>query len=143
MTRVFDRIFDSAPINLLEKALKGSSLRHKVISNNVANVNTPGYKRMEVSFESELAAAVAADTSSPASAAGMTRTHPKHLLPTAEAPASLSIRTMNDTSLRTDGNNVDIDAEMAAMTKNNIFYNTVAQRICGYYTNIKSAIKGG
>ncbi|NMC33258.1 MAG: flagellar basal body rod protein FlgB [Veillonellaceae bacterium] len=140
---MFDRLFNSAPINVLEKALAGSSLRHKVISNNIANVNTPGYKRMEVSFESELAAAVSADTDASASTGGLTRTHPKHLLPTNSAPVSVSMRTVNDTSLRTDGNNVDIDAEMAAMTKNNIFYNTVAQRIGGYYTNIKSAIKGG
>ena len=48
---MFDRLFGSQPINLLEKALAGSSLRHKVISNNIANINTPGYKRMEVSFE--------------------------------------------------------------------------------------------
>ena len=45
---LFNRIFDSAPINLLEKALAGSSLRHKVISDNIANINTPGYKRKEV-----------------------------------------------------------------------------------------------
>lgn len=136
---MFNRIFDSAPINLLEKALAGSSLRHKVISNNIANINTPGYKRKEVSFEDELATAAEAGEHRQ----GMTRTHPGHLLPVTGKPEMNRIRTIDTTSLRTDGNNVDIDAEMAAMTKNNIFYNTVAQRINGYYTNIKSAIKGG
>ncbi len=136
---MFNRIFDSAPVNLLEKALAGSALRHKVISNNVANINTPGYKRMEVSFEEELAAA--ADTHD--ARGGMTRTHPKHMLPVSMKSEPNRIRTIDGTSLRTDGNNVDVDAEMAAMTKNNIFYNTVAQRISGYYTNIKSVIKGG
>ena len=139
---MFNRIFDSAPGNLLEKALKGSSLRHKVISNNIANINTPGYKRMEVSFESELAAA-STNAASERTSAAMTRTHAKHLLPTSEAIAPSRIRTIDDTSLRTDGNNVDVDAEMAAMTKNQIYYSAVAQRISGYYTNIKSAIKGG
>ena len=139
---MFNRIFDSAPGNLLEKALKGSSLRHKVISNNIANINTPGYKRMEVSFESELAAA-ATNAASERTSAAMTRTHAKHLLPTSEAIAPSRIRTIEDTSLRTDGNNVDVDAEMAAMTKNQIYYSAIAQRISGYYTNIKSAIKGG
>ena len=59
---MFDRLFGSQPINLLEKALAGSSLRHKVISNNIANINTPGYKRMEVSFEEELAAVAQRET---------------------------------------------------------------------------------
>lgn len=135
---MFNRIFDSAPINLLEKALSGSSLRHKVIANNIANINTPGYKRMEVSFEGELAAASGTDTTRQA----MTITHPKHIQPGFARPDMNRIRTIAETSLRTDGNNVDVDAEMAAMTKNNIYYNTVAQRISGYYANIKSAIKG-
>ena len=138
---MFNRIFDSAPVNLLEQALAGSSLRHKAISNNIANINTPGYKKQEVSFEAELAAAV--DTNGSQPTAQLTRTHSKHLLTNAVTPDAYHIRTVNDTSLRTDGNNVDVDAEMAAMTKNSIFYNTVAQRINGYYTNIKLAIKGG
>jgi len=65
------------------------------------------------------------------------------LLPVGAKPELNRIHTVDNTSLRTDGNNVDVDAEMAAMTKNSIFYNTVAQRINGYYTNIKMAIKGG
>ena len=72
----------------------------------------------------------------------ITRTHEKHLPIVAKSSAPL-ISTDTNTSMRTDGNNVDIDAEMAAMTKNNIFYNAVAQSIGAYYTNIKSAIKGG
>ena len=135
---MFNRLFNSQPINALEKALNGSSLRHKVISNNIANINTPGYKRMEVSFEEELAMAAKGDIRPE-----IALTHPKHIAPRGQVPIPNQIRTIENTSLRTDGNNVDIDAEMAAMTKNNIFYNTVAQRINGYYTNIKLAIKGG
>jgi flagellar basal-body rod protein FlgB len=135
---LFNRLFGSQPIDALEKALNGSSLRHKVISNNIANINTPGYKRMEVSFEAELAEAAKGEIRS-----GIALTHPKHIAPREKVPSPNQIRTIENTLLRTDGNNVDIDAEMAAMTKNNIFYNTVAQRINGYYTNIKLAIKGG
>ena len=98
---------------------------------------------MEVSFESELAAAAATNAASERTSTAMTRTHAKHLLPTSEPIAPSRIRTIDDTSLRTDGNNVDVDAEMAAMTKNQIYYSAITQRISGYYTNIKSAIKGG
>ena len=134
---MLNRIFGSSPVNLLEKARAGSSLRHRVIGNNIANVNTPGFKRSEVSFEEELAAASQGETN-----AGITRTNEKHLPAIAKSSAPL-INTVTNTSMRTDGNNVDIDAEMAAMTKNNIFYNAVAQSIGTYYTNLKSAIKGG
>lgn len=135
---MFNRIFSDATAGMLEKALAGASLRHKVIGNNIANVNTPGYKRAEVSFENELAAATKNEPPT-----GLTLTHAKHLSPKPKAGYFPSVTEISNTSLRTDGNNVDIDAEMAAMTKNNLFYNAVAQRIGNYYTNIKSAIKGG
>ncbi len=79
---MFDRLFGSQPINLLEKALAGSSLRHKVISNNIANINTPGYKRMEVSFEEELAAVAQRETRQ----SGISLTHTKHLAPPQKMP---------------------------------------------------------
>ena len=134
---MFNRIFGDATGSMLEKALAGSSLRHKIIGNNIANVNTPGFKRAEVSFEEELATASKAESPS-----GLTRTHAKHLSPKPKT-VSPNIAAPDNTSMRTDGNNVDIDAEMAAMTKNNLFYNAVAQRLGNYYVNIKSAIKGG
>ena len=134
---VFNRIFGDTTAGMLEKALTGSALRHKVIGNNIANVNTPGFKRGEVSFEDELASATQTDPS-----ASLTRTHAKHISPKPKV-ISPNVTTVTNTSLRADGNNVDIDAEMAAMTKNNLYYNAVAQRLSNYYTNIKSAIKGG
>ena len=135
---MFDRLFSSPPVTSLEKALTGSALRHRVIGNNIANVNTPGFKRSEVSFEAELASAAQGETNT----GGLTRTHEKHLPLVAKTPAS-PVKNITNTSLRTDGNNVDVDAEMAGMAKNNIFYNAVAQGIGSYYTMLKSAINGG
>jgi len=134
---VFNRILGDTTAGMMEKALAGSSLRHKVIGNNIANVNTPGFKRSEVSFENELATASKGEEPT-----GLTRTHAKHLAPKSQV-VSPNVTAVTNTSLRTDGNNVDIDAEMAAMTKNNLLYNALVQRLGNYYTNIKSAIKGG
>lgn len=136
---IFNRIFNTLPLQVLEKALEGASLRHKVISNNIANVNTPGYKKMETTFEDELT--LAAERSG--SPLKMTQTHPGHLSPISAQVVPPQIRAVNSHSLRTDGNNVDIDSEMAAMAKNNIYYNAVAQKISSHYSNIKAAIKGG
>ena len=122
---------------VLEKALAASSLRHKVISNNIANVNTPGFKRSDVVFEDILQQKLSDRAPLP-----MTQTHAKHISP---HPQSLSpaMHVMADYTLRTDGNNVDIDAEMANMAKNSIYYDALAQQMNRYFSGIKSAINEG
>ena len=129
-------ILSSPQEAVLEKALAAASLRHKVISNNIANVNTPGFKKSDVVFENELAMAMSGGR------AAMSRTHSRHL-PGRSGGQIPAIVTDNATSLRTDGNNVDIDAEMAGIAKNSIYYDAVAQQLGRYFSNLKSAISGG
>lgn len=129
-------ILSSPQETVLEQALGAASLRHKVIANNIANVNTPDFKRSEVVFEDKLAAAMAGNK------LALTRTRAGHLPARRDEPGP-AVVTDTTTSLRTDGNNVDIDAEMANTAKNQIYYNAVAQMLGRYYANLKSAIKGG
>ncbi len=129
-------ILSSPQEAVLEQALGAATLRQRVIANNIANVNTPGFKRSEVVFEEKLAAAMSGKP------LPMARTHPGHL-PASREAAGPAIVTDTATSMRTDGNNVDIDAEMANTAKNQIYYNAVAQMLGRYYSNLKSAIKGG
>lgn len=135
---MLNSILNSTQVSILEKALSAASLRHKVISNNIANVNTPKFKKSEVSFEDQLAAAMDAKT------APIARTHERHL-PTKSAGINVepTVNTINTTSFRSDGGNVDIDSEMAGLAKNSIYYDAVAQQISKYFANIKSAINGG
>lgn len=133
------RIVSSPYLNTLENALAASSTRHKVISDNIANVNTPGFKKSEVDFESKLAAAM--DESKKRDI--MALTHEKHLPAKFTLHVSPEIRRSDDTTMRLDGNNVDIDSEMASLAKNNIYYNTVVQRVQGYFNNIKTCLTGG
>ncbi len=130
-------ILSSPQESVLEQALGAASLRHKVIANNIANVNTPGFKKSDVVFEEKLAAAMAGKR------AGLTRTHAKHLPGRQGDGFSPAVVTDTKTSLRTDGNNVDIDAEMANVAKNTIYYNAVAQQLGSYFSNLKTAIRGG
>ncbi len=85
--------------DMLSRLLDATETRHRAISQNVANVDTPGYQRMDVSFEEALAERLRRS-------------------PTAD-PNSAAIEVTIDTTspARADGNNVDVDREMGQMNK--------------------------
>lgn len=128
---------------LLERALDGLSARQRVSAHNIANVDTPGYKRYTLSFEQSLRAAVARE--SRRGLVGVT-THPSHL--SIGAPRDgwtspfLPTRVFQ-TSMRSDGNNVDVEAEMAQIIKDQIHYSALAQSVMKRYAMLKDAIRGG
>ncbi|MPN26950.1 Flagellar basal body rod protein FlgB [bioreactor metagenome] len=131
-------LLSSPKVSVLEQSLAAASLRHKVISNNIANVNTPGFKKSEVAFESLLQSAL------DGTQLRMTSTNEKHFQ-IARSPLQVTptINTITDTSMRTDGNNVDVDIEMAELAKNNIYYNAVAQQLGQQFSGLKTVINGG
>lgn len=137
---MLDSLLSSTQVSIMEKALSASSLRQNVISNNIANVNTPGFKKSEVAFETILQEALGGGSTIP-----LVKTNERHISPTLQNidDVSPSLNTINSTSLRTDGSNVDIDIEMAELAKNNIYYDAVAQQLGKYFTNLKSVISGG
>lgn len=125
---------------LLEKALSASWLRNEAISENIANVDTPGYKRKDVNFQDYLKAAMNKD-----SIAGII-SHQKHIPINGNSINNINFRVTRDynsTSMRMDGNNVDIDAEMAELAKNQILYNSLATLINKEYEMLKTAIREG
>ena len=130
-------ITGSAQAYVLEKALSASSLRHKTISNNIANVNTPKFKRSEVLFEDILQQKMSGTQQ-----LDLAKTNEKHISTQSQALAP-TMRMVADNSFRTDGNNVDIDIEMANMAKNSIYYDALAQQLSRYFTTLKSVIKEG
>ncbi len=130
-------ILSSPQETVLEQALGASALRHRVIANNIANVNTPGFKKSDVVFEDKLAEAMSGKP------LPMARTHAGHLPGRQGDAFAPSVVTDTTTSLRTDGNNVDIDAEMANVAKNTLYYEAVASQLNRYFSNLKSAIRGG
>ena len=128
-------ILSSPQETVLENALSASALRHKVISNNIANVNTPGYKRADVSFDDILAETMKGPE--------VSRTDQRHFGGRSANTFSPYIANDSSTTMRADGNNVDIEIEMDNLAKNNIYYDAVAQTLRKYYSNIMSAIKEG
>lgn len=107
---------------ILAQVLNASSLRHKVIAQNVANVNTPGYHRLEVAFESDLAKALANP------APGRPAVSPKVIV--ADGPE------------RVDGNTVDVDREMNDLTKNALLYQAASQILAARISQQRAAIAG-
>lgn len=130
-------ILSSPQISVLEQGLNAASLRHKVISNNIANVNTPGFKKSEVVFEDLLQEQIGGKNM-PLSA-----TNALHMRGAEKTENSPVINTIQSTSFRTDGSNVDVDVEMANLAKNNIYYNALVQQLSRQFSNIKSAINEG
>lgn len=123
---------------LLEQAISAASVRHKVIADNIANVNTPGFKRSEVRFEDVLRETMESNTK-----LAMSSTNKKHIVQSAPVSTAPQIHVLNENSVRSDGNNVDIEVEMANMAKNTIYYDASIQQLNRYFTTIKSAINEG
>lgn len=136
---MLNSILASPRVSVLEQALSASSLRQKVISNNISNVNTPGFKKSEVVFEDLLQDAMGSSSGK----LPMMKTNSRHLPMQREGIPTPVVNVVDNTSFRTDASNVDIDIEMANLSKNNIYYNAVVQQMSSYFTGIKSAIKEG
>ena len=124
-------------IRSMHTALNAYSLRNETINNNLANVNTPNYKRETVKFEEFL------KNSQKFVIKGAT-TDAKHIdIPGNSNNQSASIIKDTAHSKRIDGNNVSADVEAAEQVKNSINYNAVVQRLSGNFQTLKSAIRGG
>ena len=118
-------------INVLEKASDASWTRNSLISNNIANVDTPGYKRKDIHFEDYLLNAVSDGESLDDDIADVD-------LDTLTATTYTDYGTV---SYRLDGNNVDIDTENAELAKNQIKYYTMLDSITQEFSRLKSVIK--
>ena len=135
---MLEQIVNGPTIGYLARGLAASSLRQEVISNNIANVNTPNFKRSEVQFEDMLAKELALSDGS--GRMDMVRTHDRHLpmLPTGKARPT--VEEDERTAMRVDQNNVDIDIEMASLAKNQLYYNAMATELGSYVTRLKGVI---
>jgi flagellar basal-body rod protein FlgB len=108
-------------LDVLSQILSASSLRHKVIAQNVANVNTPGYRRLAVTFEDDLSKAMGQP-------GGVGHVKPQVVI--ADGPE------------RVDGNTVDIDREMNELSKNALLYQAATQILASRLSSLRAAIAG-
>ncbi len=100
-------LFDTVHV-ALERAIQASGLRHEALAENIANVNTPGYRRKDVDFHAALQATMPGGSPS-----------------IAAAPLSAAVDSASP--VRADGNSVDMDAEAANLAQNALEYEALAQ----------------
>ncbi|HZG61098.1 MAG TPA: flagellar basal body rod protein FlgB [Anoxybacillus sp.] len=125
----------SHTFHVLEQGLDYSSLKQKVISHNIANVDTPNYKAKEVHFKTELSNAL--------QSLEAYRTHPKHFEFKKKTPSNFLVTMRNDVLYNHNGNSVDIDKEMSNLAANQIYYNALVERLNGKFNSLKNVIRGG
>jgi len=130
-------------VDTLSNAMTGASVEHDAISNNIANVNTPGYRRQSVSFREALAAAsgdgVQGDeldmiSNDARDLGGADDTAAVPFDPKPQADPTLQMRV--------DKSNVDVDQEMARLSQNSAYGQTMAQLLQVQFMRLREAISG-
>lgn len=122
-------------INVLDRAADASWLRHDVISNNISNADTPGFKRSDVDFATQLAEALGQSryTSMDAKVSGLNM-NLKRLQP-------VTYSDYSGYSYRVDGNNVDPDTEAVYLAKNQVVYQGLTAAIRQEFKNLQMVLK--
>ena len=120
-------------INVLDKAADASWTRNEIIANNIANVNTPGYKRQDLNFEDELERAL-----------GDSRYKSMDAKVSGLRNKKLQARVVNDYSnfsYRYDKNNVDIDTENVTLAANQVKYQGLMAGLKSEFSKLQSVCK--
>jgi len=118
--------------SLLKRSMDVTTQANKVIANNIANVNMRDYKRHYVPFEQVMKESNASEN--------LKTTSEKHM---GIGNKGVQIKRDNSTSMREDGNNVDIEAEMTSQASNTMMYESLVRFVNEKINNTNRVIKGG
>lgn len=108
---------------LIGNALRNAEQNHRVVSQNIANVNTPGYQTREISFDDYMKHVQSGETN-------------RSLI--AETPVKFTEGLVD----RVDGNNVDIDHQLAALKKNSLLFQTYSQLLAAKMAIVRKSMTG-
>jgi len=140
--KLLDKILNSGSEQVLVKAMDAASLRNEIIANNIANVDTPGFKKSEVNFAEKIRDVLGNEKTH----VKMSLTDKRHMM-SSKSPGIYAIQPeinpCDASSYRNDGNNVDIDVEMAELAKNKIYYDAMGQSISSEIKLLRMAIERG
>ena len=126
---------DNTP-KAMKKSLDLMSTRQSVITSNVGNVDTPGFKASEIDFQGQLREALGSKGQ-----LNLQATNEKHFGPNTSNISSLTADPFEEEdAAKSNGNNVDVDKEMAKMAENQIFYNAVIQLMMKRGSTVRASI---
>jgi flagellar basal-body rod protein FlgB len=135
---MIENILNKTNMGVLSRAMDASMLRARTISNNIANVTTPGYKRVEVNFEEELRNALDKNRLKGS------QTDEKHIDFGRKSLQDVHAEAFHpyDPSMHSGVNNVDIDTEMAKLAETQITYNYLTKFTQGIFKKLNASIQG-
>lgn len=124
---MLEGLFDNTNYQAAKKLMDVSMLRHEAIAGNIANANTPGYRRVQIdsSFDKQLLQAVKEENTSKIR----------------DLQAEIKV-DRNPNMIREDGNTVEIDKEMVDMNRNALEVEFLSQYLTGRYKSMRTAISG-
>ncbi len=114
---ILDNLF-GPQVNNLQNALGRASQRHALLTNNLANVNTPGYQRRDIDFNITLQEEM-------------------------DRPDQSSGGTSAGGAMRLDGNGVDLEKEVMSLTETELRYQALTDMTGNYFSGLKNVIREG
>ncbi len=122
---MIEQLFSSTNYQATRQLLDAATLRHEALATNIANLETPGYKRVDLpkTFAQEFAGRLRAGELK-------------------SAPAPQLVEDATRSSVREDGNNVELDRELLALGKNATEYDTLTEFVSGSIKQLRLAITG-
>jgi flagellar basal-body rod protein FlgB len=120
----------------LEQALNYSSSKQKVISQNIANADTPNYKAKDVSFKAILQNELSQNFTA-------NRTDNRHIDFSDSPLTQPSIVTRPNVQYNNSGNSVDLDQEMSDLATNQIYYDALIEQENSKFATLQNVIRGG
>ena len=115
-------------LNLMAKSLDWAAERQKILAHNIANADTPGYKRMELEFPQELKKRME-----------LKKTHPRHM---SGAVNGRSVSWFDRGAVRVDDNNVDVEVEEVRLAENAMYFQSVTEELNRSFKRLRTAIQG-
>lgn len=131
-----DSIVSDATTQVVKSALNGLTKKQEVISQNLANVDTPAYQAQTVDFQTTLN-----NTINGSGTLRLIKNNSAHLESTSSQKDFVQISARKGGTDRADGNNVDIDTEMVDMTETVVNYQAMIQTLTKKFTLLKQIIK--
>ena len=132
-------LFEGKTLNAVERYMERLSERQQIVSSNLANIDTPGYRTKDISFHATMDELLADRSSS----ARLRTTRERHIDAEPFGPSIDRVFEPKGLVERADKNNVDIDREMMKLSETSFGYSMMTQVLRGKYQKLASSINEG